>query len=205
MESLAACGEHEKPDLEMYFMVNLAFVIYLDQLNETINTPIERNWTHQMQVLPISIEAFNINSHLLQAPKTLNKFINQYKEKRKLMDIQENTMKEPKFNAFLSSYLTDVIVFATGIVSVILAFVITNMLCRQSKLKSLVANMALHCVKTIEAATLKEIENCNFGIMKFLIILSLAMMALLILIKIKNTAECFKGVCSQIWLELIYF
>ena len=41
------------------------------------------------------------------------------------------------------------------------------MLCRQSKLKSLVANMALHQVKTIEAATLKEIENCDFVIIKF--------------------------------------
>ena len=46
------------------------------------------------------------------------------------------------------------------------------MLCRQSKLKSLVANMALHHDKTIEAAALKEIENCDFGIMKFLIILN---------------------------------
>ena len=132
--SLAACSEHEKPDLEMYFTINLAFANDLDQLNEMINTPIERNWTHQMQVLPISIEAFNINSSLLQAPKTLKEFINQYKEKRKLLNIQGNTIKEPKFNAFLSSYLTVVIVFVTGILSVSLIFVITYMLCRQSKL-----------------------------------------------------------------------
>ena len=31
LKSLAACGEHEKPDLEMYFTVNLAFVDYLEQ------------------------------------------------------------------------------------------------------------------------------------------------------------------------------
>ena len=30
LESLAACGKHEKPDLEMYFTVNLAFVDYLE-------------------------------------------------------------------------------------------------------------------------------------------------------------------------------
>ena len=52
LESLAACGEHEKPDLEMHFTVNLDFVDYLDQLNETINTPIIRNWTNQKQILP---------------------------------------------------------------------------------------------------------------------------------------------------------
>ena len=38
LESLATCKEHEKPDLEMYFTVNLAFVDYLEQLNENIIT-----------------------------------------------------------------------------------------------------------------------------------------------------------------------
>ena len=66
------------------------------------------------------------------------------------------------------------------------------MLCGQSKLKFLVANMALHCVKTIEAATLKEIENCDLGIIKFLIILNLTMTILLILIKLKKR-KVFQG------------
>ena len=67
LESLAACGEHEneKPDLEMYFTVNLAFTNYLDQLDETIDVPIERNWMHQMHVLTISIEAFHMGQSLL--------------------------------------------------------------------------------------------------------------------------------------------
>ena len=33
LKSLATCREHEKPDLEMYFTVNLAFVDYLEELN----------------------------------------------------------------------------------------------------------------------------------------------------------------------------
>ena len=66
------------------------------------------------------------------------------------------------------------------------------MLCTQSKLKSLVANMAQHHVKIIEAAVLNEIENCNFGIMKILIILNLTMTTLLILIKIKKS-RVFQG------------
>ena len=44
-ESLVACGEHAKPNLEMYFTVNLAFANYLDELNESIKTPINGNWT----------------------------------------------------------------------------------------------------------------------------------------------------------------
>ena len=75
MESLAECGEHEKPDLEMYFTINLAFANYLDQLDETIDVPIEKNWMHQMQVLPIFIESFNMISNILQAPKTLKEYI----------------------------------------------------------------------------------------------------------------------------------
>ena len=43
LESLATCDKHDKPDLEMYFMVNLAFVDYLVQLNVSLNMPINRN------------------------------------------------------------------------------------------------------------------------------------------------------------------
>ena len=75
--SLAACSENENEssDLEMYFIVNLAFANYLDQLEETIDVPIERNWMHQTYVLPISLEPFQINENLLWAPKTLKEYI----------------------------------------------------------------------------------------------------------------------------------
>ena len=62
LESLATCGEHEKPDLEMYFTVNLAFIDYLEELNESIKTPINRNWTSFQQTLPVSLESFQLNS-----------------------------------------------------------------------------------------------------------------------------------------------
>ena len=108
LESLAACSEHEneKPDLEMYFTVNLAFANHLDQLDETIDFPIERNWMHQM---PISIEPFYMSQSLLQTPKTLREYLNQYQENRKSLDIKEKMMKEPTFNTFLSSYMVDVV------------------------------------------------------------------------------------------------
>ena len=82
LELLAVCSQHgnEKPDLEMYFTVHLAFVNYLDQLDEPIDVPIERNWMHQMHVLPLSIEPFHMSQSLLQAPKTLKEYINQYQE-----------------------------------------------------------------------------------------------------------------------------
>ena len=80
LESLAACGEHEKPDLEMYFTENLAFLDYLEELNETIQNPINRNWTSFKQTLPVFLESFQLSSKLMQAPIMLRDFIDQYQE-----------------------------------------------------------------------------------------------------------------------------
>ena len=194
LESLAACSEHEneKSDLEIYFTVNLAFANYLDQLDETIDVPIASNWMHQMHVLPISIEPFYMSQSLLQAPKTLKEYTNQYQENRKLLDIKEKMIKEPTFNTFLSSYMVDVIMFVTGILTVILTFVIMYMLCGQSKLKSIVANLALQHIKTVEAATIKEIKSCNLELTQMLIILNLVLIVLLILVKLKKS-KVFQG------------
>ena len=97
LESLAACSEHENEnsDLEMYFTVILAFVNYLDQLDETIDVPIERNWMHQIHVLPISIEPFQMSQNLMLAPKTLKEYINQYQENRRSLNMKEKKIKEP--------------------------------------------------------------------------------------------------------------
>ena len=82
LESLASCEEHEKPDLEMNLTVNLAFVDNLEEVNETIKTPINRNWTSFKQPLPASLESFQLNSKLMHAPVMLRDFIDQYQENR---------------------------------------------------------------------------------------------------------------------------
>ena len=82
LESLAACEEHAKPDLEMYLTVNLASVDYLEQLNETKSTPINRNWTSAKQSIPISLDSFQVSSKLMYAPITLKNFMEQYRENR---------------------------------------------------------------------------------------------------------------------------
>ena len=55
----------------MYFTVNLAFVNYFDNVIESLGIPILRNWTTQEQILPLSVESFEKNASLLNAPKTL--------------------------------------------------------------------------------------------------------------------------------------
>ena len=74
----------------MYFTLHLAFVDYLDQLKETIDKPVIRNWTNQEQILPIALKPFEINSSLLQVLKMLKEYVNQYKEKKKFIDTREN-------------------------------------------------------------------------------------------------------------------
>ena len=77
-ESLAACNKHEKTDLEMYFMVNLAFIDYLEQLNETLTIPINRNWMNVKQPIPISLDSFQVSLTLMHAPMMLKDFMEHY-------------------------------------------------------------------------------------------------------------------------------
>ena len=194
LKSLAACRENEKPDLEMYFTVNLAFVNYLDQLKETTDMPVIRNWTNQEQILPITLESFQINSSLLQAPKMLKKYVNQYREKRKLMDIQEKTIEEKqneqnsKFRTFIVSFIADTLVFLAALLAVIVTLVVIYMISGQSKLKMLVANIALQCIKPIEAFTPKyEDVHCDLGMLKFIMILILVIVIILVFHKFRNS------------------
>ena len=74
-------------NLVMY-TVNLASSNYFDNLVESLDVPILKNWTTQEQLLPISLETFEINSGLLTAPKPLKDFVHQYQHKKQIFDIQ---------------------------------------------------------------------------------------------------------------------
>ena len=72
LEYLAAHeGSETKTDLEMHFTINLAFVNYFDDMIEELGIPVSQNWTTQEQILPLSLETFEINPNLLNALKTL--------------------------------------------------------------------------------------------------------------------------------------
>ena len=116
LESLAACEEHEKPDLEMYFTVNLAFVDYLEELNETITTPINRNWTNVKQSIHISLGSFQVSSKLMQTPRMLKDFIEQYQENR----ITATKWEDPtsRFRKFINSFLVATLILTAAILTV---------------------------------------------------------------------------------------
>ena len=66
------------------------------------------------------------------------------------------------------------------------------MLCRQSKLKSVVVNLALQHDKTVEAAAIKEFNNCNLELIQLLIMLNLILTILTVLAKLKKS-KVFQG------------
>ena len=141
LESLVACNEHEKPDLEMYFTVNLAFMDYLEQLNETLTTPINRNWTNAKQPIPISLNSFPTNPKLMHALIMLKDFMEQYQENT--MTIVRQGNQTSKFRKFINSFLVDMLIFIAAILTVFLVLVIIYVLTGQSKLKGLITTMAL--------------------------------------------------------------
>ena len=71
----------------MFFTVKLAFLDHFENLPEVLDNPIDRNWMHDKQILPISLESFEINSSLLQAPKTLKGYIQQRQEHNKKLHL----------------------------------------------------------------------------------------------------------------------
>ena len=72
LESLAACeGQDAKTDLEMHFTLNLAFKNYFDDNLENLGKQILLNWTTQEQILPISLQTFEISPNLINVPKIL--------------------------------------------------------------------------------------------------------------------------------------
>ena len=186
LESLVACNEHEKPDLEMYFTVNLAFMDYLEQLNETLTTPINRNWMNAKQSIPISLDSFSINPKLMYAPIMLKGFMEQYLENKMIIIRQDNP--KSKFRKFINSFLVDTLIFIAAILTVFLVLVIIYVLTGQSKLKALITTMALQRVRAMEALNIdRQVENCNSGLLKVLMILNLVIMVSLLLRKIKKS------------------
>ena len=154
----------------------------------------DRNWTHQKQPLPISLESFEINSGLLQAPKTLKDYIKQYQEHRKKLHLHKNNDNtNSKFRTFISSFIADIIGFSTALLTVLITLVIIYIVMGHSKLKMLVAKMALQCIKTVEASALNPHHIiCKNGLVRILVIINLAIVILMALAKLRKS-RIFKG------------
>ena len=124
LKSLATCKDTNSK-LTMYFMVNTAFVNYLDKfpnLTEYLEFPIVRNRTTFEETLPISLNVSKFDPTLLTTSSDLKEFINSYTNNKEIFDLQErhdsteailNTNK----NFFSDNYIMDIFLFIIVIIS----------------------------------------------------------------------------------------
>ena len=192
-----ACGENNIQKLETFFTVNLAFLDHLEDLTEVFDTPIDKNWMHDKQILPISLESFEINSSLLQAPKTLKDYIKQFQEYIKKLQVNmphHNTKSNFKgFKGFISSFIADIVGFGAALLTIITTLVVIYIVTGHSKLKTLVTNIALQCIKTVEAAALYPNHIiCENGLVRILMIINLMIVTLMAFVKLRKS-RIFKG------------
>ena len=90
--SLAACHDINSKFV-MYFMVNTAFLSYLDYLDNltySLKMPLLLNRTTCEQTLPITLPPPEFDSKLSTTPQTLKDFLNQVQQKKKIFDLQES-------------------------------------------------------------------------------------------------------------------
>ena len=87
------------------------------------------------------------------------------------------------FKTFILRFIVDIIGFTAALLTVLITLVIVYIVMGHSKLKTLVANMALQCIKTIDAAALNpHYAICENGLVRILMILNLSIVTLMALI-----------------------
>ena len=94
--------------------------------------------------------------------KTLRDLAVQYRNKKDILDMKEQTSDKPeennsKFQTFLNSFLADVLIFIAVLITLIIMLIIIYVLYRQSKLQALVMNIAMQRIKAVEAADMSDI------------------------------------------------
>ena len=139
----------------------------------------------QEQILPLSLEMFEINPNLINAPKTLRDLAIQYRNKKNILDKKEQELDKPeensKFQSFLNSFLADVLIFTAALITLIITLIIIYMIYGQSKLKALVTNIAMQRIKAVEAADMSNMLctcKTQWYIMGMLTIITLGMLYL---------------------------
>ena len=211
LESLAASkGSETKTDLEMHFTINLAFVNYFDDMIGELGLPVLQNWTTQEQILPLSIETFESNLNLLNAPKTLQDLAVQHQNKKHILNKKEQELENPeetsKFKSFLNSFLADILILTAVLITLIITLVIIYVMYGQSKLKALVTNIAMQQINRVEATDMSDMLctcKTQWYIMGMSIIITLGMFYLVT--KRIRKSSLFKGCLFSNNIKIVLF
>ena len=103
------------------------------------------------------------------------------------MTIAKQDYPQSKFRKLINSFLVDTLIFIAAILTMFLVLEIIYVLTGQSKLKALITTMALQRVRAVKALNAdRQVQNCNSGLLKALMILNLVKVVSLLLRKIKK-------------------
>ena len=137
---------------------------------DSLKFPTLLNRTTYEQTLPISLKTFGFHSEVLRAPKMLKDFVHQFHHKKEIFYLQERyTNKELELHKifFFNSYIVDIFLFVTAIISILVTTKVMYILCKHMKYKSLVARLALQqrkeegVVSKQESVTLAPNVECT--------------------------------------------
>ena len=182
--SITACPGKQSA-LTIYYTVNTSFMYYFDSSTDDLETHISQNWTMQEQVLPITLQAFEFDSKLLKAPKTLKDRVYEYKQKRQILNKRENNNSK---HSFLNNLIMDIFLFVATILSMIAIAATVHIVCKHAKLKALVTGIAFRPIKQTEAiiGNGKEQHKC---VMQWYTIAALTLMIIGLIIFILSTTQ----------------
>ena len=145
-------------------------------------------------MLPISLQTFNFDSKLLEAPKTLKEFVHQY-QKKQVIYKKENSDKIK--HSFLENYIMDIFLFIAAILSMIATAAIVGIICKCAQMKALLMGIAFQPIKQSEAifGSNNENEHCKCTVKWYMIAALTSMIIGLIIFILITTRKCriFRG------------
>ena len=90
-------------------------------------------------------------------------------------DNDDIDIESPNKNFFTNNLIVDIFIFTVAIISAITTLIISYLLCKHNKLRTLVASLVLQQVKEVHASTIKQnINNACDCTTQFIIILDLS-------------------------------
>ena len=145
----------------------------------------------------MSLQTFDFNSKLLDAPKTLKDFVYQYKQKKEILDKHKNHNNKISKHSFFISYIMDIFLFIAAILSMITMATIVHIVCMHAKLKALVTGIVFQLIKVTNAifGSIENSENCTSKAQWYMVAASTLMIIGLIFFILATTRKCriFRG------------
>ena len=117
-------------------------------------------WTAEQQVFRIALQTPQFDTKLLQAPKTLKDLARQHKQKGQILEKAKN---DDNKKSFFNNIVMDIFVFIAAVLSMLATAAIIHLVCRHTKLKTVVTGITFQPIRQAEALIYMEniIQNCT--------------------------------------------